>query len=91
MSFAQPFRRVFALVYRTRERVTMPPPGSMVPAVLSVETRDLAWDGLYQPAAGGVLAVADRLNRFQSLTVRSYLAIVFAALVLLLLGLALWA
>jgi len=91
VSFAQPFRRVFALVYRTRERVTMPAPGSMVPAVLSVETRDLAWDGLYRPVAGGVLAVADRLNRFQSLTVRSYLGIVFAALVLLLLGLALWA
>lgn len=91
VSFAQPFRRVFALVYRTRERVTMPPPSSTVPAAFSVETRDLAWDGLYQPAAGGVLAVADRLNRFQSLTVRSYLAIVFAALVLLLLGLALWA
>ena len=35
-------------------------------------------------------AVADRLNRFQFLTVRRYLGLVFAALVLLLLVLALW-
>ena len=89
-SFSQPLRRVFARIYRTRERVDMPAPGEMRPAVLSVETRDLAWDGLYQPTADAVLAVADRLNRFQFLTVRRYLGIVFAALVLLLFLLAVW-
>lgn len=89
-SFSQPIRRVFARVYRTRERVDMPAPGEMRPATLAVETRDIAWDGLYQPAANAVLAVADRLNRFQFLTVRRYLGVVFAALVLLLLVLAVW-
>jgi formate hydrogenlyase subunit 3/multisubunit Na+/H+ antiporter MnhD subunit len=89
-SFSQPLRRVFAKVYRTREGVDMPAPGEMRPATLSVETRDLAWDGLYQPTADAVLAVADRLNRFQFLTVRRYLGIVFAALVLLLFLLAVW-
>ena len=89
-SFAQPLRRVFARVYRTRERVDMPAPGELRPATLSVETRDLAWDGLYQPLADGVGAVADRLDPFQFLTVRRYLGVVFAALVLLLLVLAVW-
>ena len=68
----------------------MPAPGEMRPATLSLETRDVAWDGLYQPAADAVLATADRLNRFQFLTVRRYLGVVFAALVLLLLVLAVW-
>lgn len=89
-SFSQPIRRVFSLVYRTRERVDMPAPGDMRPAVLSLATRDIAWDGLYQPAADAVLAVSARLNRFQFLTVRRYLGVVFAALVVLLLVLAVW-
>jgi hypothetical protein len=58
--------------------------------VLSLATRDIAWDGLYQPAADAVLAVSARLNRFQFLTVRRYLGVVFAALVVLLLVLAVW-
>ena len=88
-SFSQPFRRIFALVYRTRERVDMPAPGEMRPAILAVETRDVFWDSLYRPVAIGVLAVADRLNRFQFHTGRRYLTLVIAALVLLLLVLAL--
>ena len=90
-SFAQPIRRVFgATVFRARETVDMPAPGDLRPAHFSVEMSDRIWDVLFQPVAGGVGAVADRLNRFQFLTIRRYLSLVFIALVVLLLMLALW-
>ena len=90
-SFAQPIRRVFgATVFRARETVDMPAPGDLRPAHFSVEMSDRIWDVLFQPVAGGVGAVADRLNRFQFLTIRRYLSLVFVALVVLLLMLALW-
>ena len=43
---------------------------------------------LYAPLAGGIEAVAARLNPLQFLTIRQYLSVVFAALLLLLLLLA---
>ena len=90
-SFAQPIRRVFGtLVFRARERVEMPPPVDARPARLIVELQDLVWDGLYAPVTGAVGAAADRLNHLQFLTIRSYLSLVFLALVSLLLVLALW-
>lgn len=90
-SFAQPIRRVFGtLLFRARERVDMPPPGDTSPARFSVEIRDLVWDWLYAPVSGGVDWAAGRLNRLQFLTIRSYLSLVFLALVVLLLVLALW-
>jgi len=90
-SFAQPIRRVFgATVFRARETVDMPAPGDLRPAHFSVEMSDRIWDVLFQPIAGGVGAVADRLNRFQFLTIRRYLSLVFVALIVLLLMLALW-
>jgi formate hydrogenlyase subunit 3/multisubunit Na+/H+ antiporter MnhD subunit len=89
-SFAQPIRRVFGtLVFRAREHVEMPPPGHTGPARLSAELRDLAWEALYAPIATAVGFVADRLNRLQFLTIRQFLSLVFGALVLLLLVLAL--
>jgi formate hydrogenlyase subunit 3/multisubunit Na+/H+ antiporter MnhD subunit len=89
-SFAQPIRRVFGtLVFRAREHVEMPPPGDSRPAQLQVELRDLIWDFLYKPVAGGVAFAADRLNYLQFLTIRRYLSLVFLALVGLLLVLAL--
>ena len=90
-SFAQPIRRVFGTtVFRAREHVAMPRPGDLGPARLEVELHDPVWEGLYAPLGGVVGAAADRLNRFQFLTIRRYLSLVFVALVLLLLVLAIW-
>src|SRR6266487_3337410 len=90
-SFAQPIRRVFGtVVFHAREHVDMPPPGDSRPARITVELRDLVWDALYAPVATGVGFAADRLNHLQFLTIRQFLSLVFAALVLLLLVLAIW-
>ncbi len=90
-SFAQPIRRVFGTsVFRAREYVWMPPPGDMRPASLKVEISDLIWDAIYAPIASGIGFAADRLNRLQFLTIRQFLSLVFSALVILLLVLAIW-
>jgi hydrogenase-4 component B len=90
-SFAQPIRRVFgSVVFHAREQVDMPSPGDRRPAQLTVSLSDPVWDALYAPIAGGVSFAADRLNHLQFLTIRQFLSLVFAALVMLLLVLALW-
>jgi formate hydrogenlyase subunit 3/multisubunit Na+/H+ antiporter MnhD subunit len=90
-SFAQPIRRVFGVVlFRAREHVQMPPPGDPAPARLTVTLRDPIWEGLYLPLAAGISFAAEHLNRLQFLTIRQFLTLVFAALVILLLVLTLW-
>ena len=90
-SFSQPIRRVFgSLVFQTREVVDMPAPGDIRAARITRTARDPVWDGFYMPLAGAVVAMADRMNVLQFLTIRRYLGFVFAALVLLLMGLTLW-
>jgi len=90
-SFAQPIRRVFGtFVFRAREQVDMPPPGDMRPARLTVQITDPIWDYLYAPLVVGIGVAADRLNRLQFLTIRQFLSLVFSALVILLLVLAIW-
>jgi hydrogenase-4 component B len=90
-SFAQPIRRVYGtIVFQAREIGEMPPPGSLAPARLHVEIRDLIWDAAYAPIAGLVATATEKLNVLQFLTIRRYLTLVFAALVLLLLVLAIW-
>ena len=90
-SLAQPIRRVFGTsVFSAREIGEMPPPGSTAPARLTVKLHDLIWNGLYAPIAVGVVFAAEHLNYLQFLTIRRYLSLVFAALVLLLLVLAIW-
>jgi formate hydrogenlyase subunit 3/multisubunit Na+/H+ antiporter MnhD subunit len=90
-SFAQPIRRVFGtLVFRARETVEMPPPGSTAPARIAVRLTDLIWETLYAPIADAVEIIAGRVNQFQYLSIRRYLSFVFAALVGLLLVLAIW-
>jgi formate hydrogenlyase subunit 3/multisubunit Na+/H+ antiporter MnhD subunit len=90
-SFTQPIRRVFGtVVFRAREEVHMPPPGESRPARLRVSLRDVLWDALYVPTAALVGFAADRLNRVQFMSVRAYLTLVFTALVVLLMVLAVW-
>ena len=90
-SFAQPIRRVFgSVVFRAREQVEMAPPGDPRPARMTVVMHDPVWEMLYLPVAAGVGYAAERLNHLQFLTIRQFLSIVFAALVVLLLVLALW-
>jgi len=90
-SFAQPIRRVFgSVVFRAREQVEMPSPGDQRPARLTVTLRDPVWDALYAPISASISFAAERLNHLQFLTIRQFLSLVFAALVILLLVLALW-
>jgi hydrogenase-4 component B len=90
-SFAQPIRRVFgSVVFRARETVEMPPPGDPRPARFRVALHDPIWDALYAPVTDAITATAERLNHLQFLTIRQFLSLVFAALVILLLVLALW-
>jgi hydrogenase-4 component B len=90
-SFAQPIRRVFgSVVFGAREQVEMPPPGDPRPARMTVVLHDPIWETLYLPVAAGVGYAAERLNHLQFLTIRQFLSVVFAALVILLLVLALW-
>jgi hydrogenase-4 component B len=90
-SFAQPIRRVFGTVaFRAQEEVDMPPPGDLRPARLHLRLQDLVWEGVYAPVAGAVGFAADRLNHLQFLTIRSYLTLVFVALVFLLVVLVIW-
>jgi hydrogenase-4 component B len=70
--------------------VQMPLPGDPAPARLTVTLRDPIWEGLYLPLAAGISFAAEHLNRLQFLTIRQFLTLVFAALVILLLVLTLW-
>ena len=90
-SFAQPIRRVYGTtVFHAREIGDMPPPGTNRAARLTVEMRDLIWDVVYAPIAAFVAWATEQLNVLQFLTIRRYLTLVFSALVLLLLVLAIW-
>ncbi len=89
-SFSQPLRRVFGTVaFRAREHVDIPAPGDTRAARMRVDLRDLVWDGIYLNLAQAIGYVADRLNHLQFLTIRRYLSLVFGALVILLMVLAL--
>jgi formate hydrogenlyase subunit 3/multisubunit Na+/H+ antiporter MnhD subunit len=84
-SLAQPLRRIFGTnLFHARERVEMPAPGALEPARLEVGLEDLAWTWLYLPAAAAVESVASRINVLQFLTIRRYLSLMFMALALLL-------
>jgi hydrogenase-4 component B len=90
-SFSQPIRRVFgSVVFRAREQVDLPAPGDLRAARLRVTLRDLMWEALYLPPAAMVGFVAEHLNRLQFMTIRGYLTLVFAALVILLTVLTIW-
>lgn len=90
-SFAQPVRRVFGeFTFLARERVDMPPPGDPRPATLDVRLVDVIWQIFYAPIQGWIQFGAEKLNHLQFLTIRRYLSLVFLALVVLLLMVAIW-
>jgi hydrogenase-4 component B len=90
-SFAMPIRRVFgATVFRVVEKVDMPRPGETRAASFAVKVFDPAWALAYGPLARAVNRAADRLNVLQFLTIRRYLTLTFAALIVLLLVVAAW-
>jgi hypothetical protein len=78
------------MLFQARERVEMPAPGDTGPARFSVDLKDLIWDWLYAPIAGIVNFTASHLNHLQFLTIRRYLSLVFVALIVLVLVLAIW-
>jgi formate hydrogenlyase subunit 3/multisubunit Na+/H+ antiporter MnhD subunit len=89
-SFSQPIRRVFgSVIFAARETGEMPRPLSPAPARLTVDMRDPIWDALYAPIARVIGAATERINLLQFLTIRRYLTLVFAALIVLLLVVAL--
>ncbi len=84
-SFAQPIRRVFGTsVFRARETVDMPAPGETRAAGFTVTLHDFVWEWFYEPVAGLVGWVTERINILQFLTIRRYLSLTFAALIVLL-------
>jgi formate hydrogenlyase subunit 3/multisubunit Na+/H+ antiporter MnhD subunit len=90
-SFAQPIRRVFgSVVFRAREEVHLPPPGDVRPARFTAHLHDPVWEVLYAPVERVVGYAADHLNHIQFWTIRAYLSLVFSAVVVLLLILAVW-
>jgi formate hydrogenlyase subunit 3/multisubunit Na+/H+ antiporter MnhD subunit len=85
-SVAQPIRRVFGKVAFGAAEVTyMPWPGDMGPARHDLHMRDRIWEVLYAPIAKTIAYVAVHWNRFQFLTIRNYLSLVFGLLIFLLL------
>ena len=90
-SFAMPIRRVFgSTVFMVREKVDMPRPGESRASHFHVKVLDPAWRYLYGPSVRAVMRLSVTLNQLQFLTIRSYLTLVFATLVLLLLVVAAW-
>jgi hydrogenase-4 component B len=90
-SLSQPIRRVFGTVtFGAHETVDMPAPEDPRPAKLVRRIGDPVWDFLYAPIAGSIDRVAGLLDHIQFLTIRVYLSMVFVALVVLLMVLALW-
>lgn len=84
-SFSQPLRRVYGgFAFNAREKIDMPAPGETRPARLTVSMQDRLWIWLYAAPARWVERISLRLNRFQFLTIRSYLVFQFSALIALL-------
>ena len=84
-SFSQPLRRVYgAMAFAARETVAMPPPGDTRPARFSVVVVDFVWNVAYAAPGRAVLRLSEQLNALQFLSIRRYLVLMFAALVILL-------
>ena len=90
-SIAQPIRRVFAsVVFGAGETVDMPRPGELRPARITLTLHDPVWEVIYAPLAKGLLWTTITLGGLRHMSIRQYLSLVYAVLILLLGGLALW-
>jgi formate hydrogenlyase subunit 3/multisubunit Na+/H+ antiporter MnhD subunit len=84
-SFAQPLARLLgAPLFGWRWRVDMPEPGEKRAARYEASFRDPAAPALARPVMAGTMAIAVWVNAVTGLTVRRYLSLMFAGLVLLL-------
>jgi NADH:ubiquinone oxidoreductase subunit 5 (subunit L)/multisubunit Na+/H+ antiporter MnhA subunit len=84
-SFAQPIRRIFgSVVFSAKESVMMPEPGDVRAAQFHVSLRDHLWEIFYAPVARWVNALSDKFDVLQSFNISSHLSLMFGALVLLL-------
>jgi hydrogenase-4 component B len=90
-SFSQPLRRVYgSFAFGAREKVDMPAPGELRAARFEAPVHDFIWRWFYAAPAGWIFELARRINRFQFLSIRSYLVFMFAVLIALLLFAAVW-
>ncbi|MEI6985018.1 MAG: hydrogenase 4 subunit B [Rhodospirillaceae bacterium] len=90
-SLVQPIRRVFAsVVFGATEIVDMPRPGELRPARIELSLNDPVWTMIYWPVVAVVHGAAGFVNRLRDLSIRQYLSLVYAVLILLLVVLALW-
>jgi hypothetical protein len=80
-AFAQPLRRVFALLFRIDERVERREDGSLRHRLT---VGDRAWGLFYAPVARAVESAAARIVRLQSGNVRIYLGWTLSTLLVLL-------
>ena len=86
-----PIRRVFgSTVFELREKADFPRPGEMRAARYRIKVVDPIWRYVYGPIVRRVLRLTTILNQLQFLTIRSYLTLVFVALIVLLLMVAAW-
>ena len=84
-SFAQPIRRIFGTVlFSAKESINMPEPGDLRAAQFKVHLRDHLWEKFYAPVVRWMNFLSEKCDATQFLTIRSYLSLMFGALVLLL-------
>ena len=86
-----PIRRVFGTtIFYVRETVDMPRPGETRAAHFHVKVFDPVWRYAYGPLVRKVMKATVSFNQLQFLTIRRYLTLVFATLIILLLVVAAW-
>jgi hydrogenase-4 component B len=88
--FAQPLQRTFgAALLRAQEHVDTPDPGETRPGRIVVEMHDPSERLLFGPVAAARARLSDFAERVQALSVRRTLSLMFAALILFLVVVAL--
>jgi len=87
VSFSQPLRQIFTLVYQPQEVVARLNHGhaSLIKRVrYSVHTQDLAWKYIYLPIKHSIEWMTRRMDWFQALRIHGHLSLIFLTLLILL-------